>query len=245
MSRISLAFALILLLSAAAFAEPLKIVTLSYPPYEFMEDGKVKGVATRVVREVFQRMDVEIEIELLEWADALEAVRTGEADAIYTAFRTPEREEFLVYPTTELVGQVTSLFVREGSAIDYNGDLVPLAKYSFGVVEKVSYGSFFDAAVEHGIIDKLIVSRNGEQSVRRFLAGESDILVSNWLEAWTILDKLNRKDGVRALSPPLQNIPSYLAFSKKSEHLDLVPGFEEALRSIRLDGTYGKLFKLN
>lgn len=245
MSRISLAFALVLFLSAAAFAEPLKIVTLSYPPYEYMEDGEVKGVATRVVREVFQRMDVEIEIELMAWADALDAVRVGEADAIYTAFRTPEREEYLVYPNTELVGQMTSLFVREGSAIDYNGDLVPLAKYTFGVVEQVSYGSFFDAAVEHGIIDKLIVSRNGEQSVRRFLAGESDILVSNWLEAWTILAEMGRKDGVRALSPPLQNVPSYLAFSKKSEHLDLVRSFETALSEIRIDGTYGKLFKLN
>lgn len=245
MARLSLAALLLLFVVTSASAEPLKLVTLSYPPYEYVEDGEVKGVATRIVREIFRRMDVEIDIELMPWVEALDAVRTGRADAIYTAFKTPEREEYLLYPETELIGQTTSLFVRDGSEIDYHGELRPLAAYSFGVVHGVSYGPLFDNAVKTGMIRNVVRSIDGRESVKRFLAGEFDILVSNWLEAKTILKSLNSEDKARALSPPLQNIRSYLAFSGKSDRSDLLGDFERHLRQIRMDGTYGKLFQLN
>ncbi|GAB7023910.1 substrate-binding periplasmic protein [Salidesulfovibrio brasiliensis] len=245
MARFALSLVLLFVLSTVAAAEPLRVVTLSYPPYEYMEDGEVKGVATRIVREVFRRMDVEIEIELMPWVDALEAVRTGKADAIYTAFKTPERERYLLYPSTELIGQTTSLFVHKGSDIDYSGQLKPLGNYTFAVVHGVSYGSFFDSAVKEGHVRRLVRSVNGTESVKRFLDGEADILVSNWLEARTILRTLGRENEAEVLTPPLQNILSYLAFSSKSDRLQLLGEFERNLRQIRMDGTYGRLFQAN
>lgn len=230
-------------LGCVAAADPLTVVTISYPPYQYEEDGQVDGAATRVVREVFERMDVAVSIRLLTWVEALEQVKTGEADAIYTAFRTEEREAFLAYPKVELVGQTTSLFVRAGSVIDYSGDLSQLDGYSFGVVEGVSYGPLFDEAVRSGVVNNLVVSSTEGMSLLRFLDGEFDILVSNWLQTKTLLKLMNRADAAYELLPPLQNIKSYLAFSKKSKHIDLLPQFEKTLRDVREDGTFGKIFQ--
>lgn len=243
MAKTVLTFILLLSLASTAFADSLKIVTLSYPPYEYLEKEDVRGIATRVVREVFKRMNVSIEIELLPWVEALEAVRSGRADAVYTAFKTPEREKYLLYPDVELIGQTTAFFVHAGKDIEYNGDLRALSQYRFGVVRGVSYGSLFDDAVKSGLIDDLVVSEEGCESIRRFLAGESDILVSNRLEARTILRNMDREGVAEALSPPLQYVRSYLAFSKKSEHLDLMKEFEATLLQMRMDGSYGRLLQ--
>lgn len=37
-------------------AKTLEVVTLQYPPFEYMENGKLKGVVVEIVQEVFNRM---------------------------------------------------------------------------------------------------------------------------------------------------------------------------------------------
>lgn len=234
-----------LLFGGLACAESLRIVTLHYPPYEYREDGRIKGIATELVREAFHRMNVEITIELLPWSEALDAVRTGKADAIYTAFKTKERKQFLTYPENMLVGQMTALFVLESANITYAGDLNALRDKTFSVVRKISYGDKFDAAVAAGKLKNFHISMNGEESVDAFLSGKADILVSNELEARTILKKRNALHLVKMLEPPLQQVPSYLAFSKASGKAHLADEFSDALDEMKRDGTYDTLLSNN
>ncbi len=61
--------------SSPNFAETLELVTLQYPPYEYEENGEVKGLAVEIVKEVFKRLDQPISIKVYPWARSLDNVK--------------------------------------------------------------------------------------------------------------------------------------------------------------------------
>jgi len=229
---------MVIIISATVSAKPLELLTLQYPPYEFEEDGELKGFVVDIIHAVFQRMDQPINITLLPWARALQMIEDGEADAIFTAYKTPEREVFADYSNEILMPQVISLFVRQDSNITFNDDLAALSDYSFGAVRGVSYGMIFDEAVQNGIINPPDLAATGEINMEKLLSERFDILVSNKYGALYILQKMNALDQVRELKPEVESLPSYIAFSKKRNLSAVRDRFDEMLAELKADGTY-------
>ena len=56
----------------------LKILTEEYAPFSFMENGKITGQATEVVRELLKRTGTDNHIQMGTWEEGYKAVlRTG------------------------------------------------------------------------------------------------------------------------------------------------------------------------
>jgi polar amino acid transport system substrate-binding protein len=231
------------LLSGYCYGEPLRLVTLQYPPYEFEEQGEVKGIAVEIVEEAFRRMQQPIRIELLPWAKALKQVKNGKADAVFTAFKTQEREKFADYSREILINQTVSLFVRKDSKVIFDGDLEKLGRYKFGVVQNISYGKIFDDAVRNGYIQPIDVAETGQMNMQRLMEGRFDILISNRYGAFYILKKLDKLDRVKELTPAMESVPSYIAFTKKKDLVPVRNTFDSTLREMMNDGTYEKILR--
>lgn len=224
-----------------SFSAELKLVTLQYPPYEYEENKEVKGVAVEIVKEVFKRMGQPIKIELLPWARAIYMIEKGEADGIFTAYKTLEREAFADYSKEILMPQVVALFIKEDSTIAFDGDFGKLNKYKFGVVKEVSYGEKFDKAVKNKIITNIEDVTIGEQNFLKLSAGRLDIVVSNKYGAIDIINKLKKSKEIKELLPEVQNVPSYIAFSKKKNLSKIRDKFDEILKEMKKDGSYDKI----
>ncbi len=160
----------------ALSSEPLQLVTLDYPPYEYSENGEIKGLAVNVIREVFRRLDYKIEIISLPWARSLKLVERGQADAIFTAYRTPEREQFLDYSNEVLMPQEVSLFTRKSFPVHQSSELLSLGKYHFGARIGVSYGEKFDRAVENGTLENIHRVPDGDALIKLMLSSRVDIV---------------------------------------------------------------------
>ena len=219
----------------------LELVTLQYPPYEYLQNGEVKGVAVDIVREVFKRIKRPITITLYSWDQSLAMIQKGEADAIFTIFKTPEREAYADYSHEVLMTQVVSLFIKSDSNIVFDGDVSKLRNCTFGVVHKISYGSIFDQAVKNGVIRNIETSETGEENMKKLLQGHVDILVSNRYGALDIVKKMNNVDQVKELKPAIQSVPSYIAFSKKRGLTSLRDEYDMILRKIKDDGIYERI----
>ena len=137
---------------STACAATYRFVTLEYPPYEYSENGVIKGAAVEIVKETFKLMGHDVNIEIWPWARSIEMLKNGEADGIFTFFKTPERENFTHFSKEIIIPQKISLWVKKESRIVFNGNLSGLKKFSFGVVRKTSYGDKFDNAVKNGTI---------------------------------------------------------------------------------------------
>lgn len=81
-------------LSTFANTEDVLIVTENYPPFNYKEDGDVKGIATERVRQIMDKSGLSYRILLLPWTRAFAMATSQNTDnvLIYSLTRTPERE---------------------------------------------------------------------------------------------------------------------------------------------------------
>ena len=73
---VSMLFVITFPLVGSAWAQYLEVVTEQYPPYNYEEDGQVKGVGTEVVEEVLKEAGIDYNIKVLPWARALKKAET-------------------------------------------------------------------------------------------------------------------------------------------------------------------------
>ena len=221
------------------------LLALQYPPYAYQTsgNGEVQGVAVEVIREAFARMGHTLTIQIMPWPRVLQKVKDGEVDGFFTTYHVPDREAWADYSSEELAPQVTSIFVKKGAAILYKGDLAQLAGQSIGVVTKVSYGSRFDRAVQDKVLPHVMESVDGATNFRQLLAGRVSVVASNRMGGRFILNEMGRRDEVVELGPPLESLPSYLAFSKLRNLKWLRVQFDKTLQKMKADGTWGRIMK--
>lgn len=90
-------FCLLLLAPEAVFARDVLVLAgdEKYAPFEYEDSqGKAQGLFVDYWRLWSQRADVKVRYLTMPWADALEAVREGRADAVAAMFPNEERRRF-------------------------------------------------------------------------------------------------------------------------------------------------------
>lgn len=223
-------------------ADSLKLVAFQYPPLVYQQNGEVIGVAAELVRIVFKEIGVEIEIEMLPWARSLQYLKSGQADGVFTIFKNPQRQTFLLYPDEPLIEQTITLYTARDTPVNYSGKLSDLAPYRVGVTRAVSYGEQFDASMEDTLTDLTFV--NDEESKFMLLAKKRvDVVVSSIGIADFYIEKLQLANQIARIPTVIQRVPSYVAFTKTSRNRLLMVEFEQALKQLKLSGRYDQIVK--
>ena len=220
-----------LIIGLSLLAEPLHLVTLEYPPYQYLKDGNIEGEIPIILNKTFEKIDTEITITMHPWEKSLAMVKNGEADGIFTIFKTPERDVFLDYSDVILVLQKTAFFSLKESKIDFTGDLAEVKTFKIGVVNSVSYGDVFDKAV----LDNQLQTKVFETTKACFEAlqnGEIDLVVNNVDGAEVLIKELDAAESIIQKGPAIEKIPSYLAFSKKNKLDKVKSEFDEMLEKV-------------
>lgn len=85
-----------------------------YAPLESRSaDGQIEGIAPDILALMAQRIGVEVKrVATSSWAESQQLVRTGEADFLTVAARTPERETYLAF-TQPYIGLADLILVRQ------------------------------------------------------------------------------------------------------------------------------------
>ncbi len=227
-------------------AGDLKVATLDYPPFQYEENGQIKGIAANIVQEIFRRLNRRIEIKFYPFPRAVENVKKGRADVIFTFYYKKEREEFADYSKEVLVDQTMSLFVHKDSPVVFDGDLSKLKPYSFGLV-RFSYGSVMDNAISSGVISNTDYTAEMNSNIKKFAKRRFDILPSDRWVALYYYSKIvpkNERD-LKELKPSIQTFPAYIGFSKVNRLTDLRDQVDSTLKAMKADGSYQKIIDQN
>ncbi|WP_394248532.1 substrate-binding periplasmic protein [Vibrio profundi] len=234
-------FYCVLLLFTAPTVAALKLVTLEYPPYIETRTGEIDGLAVRVVRSVFAQLSTPIEIEVLPWGRAISYIENGQADGIFTAFKTPERETFADYSNEVLFDQNIRMIRLSSSLLHWNQN--EIERWSVCVVSNVSYGNWLDSMIKQDKFRQVFRVSNQEQCVRMLLSGRADYWVSNEYGAKSIAADLQVLANLHFVDPPIESTPSYIAFTKRRTHSQLISDIDEILKSMKEDGRYQKIIE--
>ena len=191
---------------AAGNLSSLKFMTEDYPPYNYMQDGQLRGFSVDVVVEMFNRVDsghARASIELLPWARGYNLTLQRAGHALFSTTRTADREELFkwVGPFVPTVVGLTA-HKNRNIKIDTVEDLYSLR---VGVV-KDDVGQLLLKGI--GFPEKrmeVVLSNN--QNYRKLIAGRLDAIayeteVTKWglqqmnasPERYEVVHELKRSD---------------------------------------------------
>ncbi len=113
-------------------------VNYRYEPYLWKDHrGKITGSDAEVIKEISNRLGVEIEIRLVPWKRVLFEVETGFVLGGFPAFKTPEREKYAIYVSTPLRRSIYRVFVKKNKTFKFNN-----IKDLYGKIIAITRGNF-------------------------------------------------------------------------------------------------------
>jgi polar amino acid transport system substrate-binding protein len=214
----------------------LKILTEEYAPLSFMENGKITGQATEVVRELLKRTGTDNDIQMGTWKEGYKAVLTKPNVVLFSMAMTPERKDLLQW-----VGPVacldTNLYARKGSGIKI-GTLEEAKK-----VKKIATVTeyYTEQVMKKEGFANLESCANEEIAVRKLLNGEVQLFPGSN----TVMPALLKKVG--ATMDDVENVLTmstdllYITFSKGTSP-DLIARWQEKLDEMKRDGTFRNIY---
>lgn len=220
----------------SAWAEDayLSIVFEDYPPYEYVEEGEVKGMNLDIIREAFKRMGITPYFEPRPWKRAVFQLKSGEILALSSGFKTQQRKPFVYYPDAPLSMETNMVIVRAGSNLKINSldDIKPL---TLGVVREYVYGEPFDSLT--GV--HKIKAQSSHQLLRMLLEGRMDAAIGNKAVFRYLARKQGKLDQIKFIYV-VGREPLYLMFSKaRGAKADkLARDFGDTVNEMIKDGTF-------
>lgn len=144
MMKLIMILGLLALLATPAAAEKMIFVSGGQsPPLVYEENGKVVGMDVDVINLFCEKNGITPEYQVYPWKRAIMMVERGDAQGVFSLFRTPEREGFLYYPEAT-INEVRTLVIGRKDATFQVAGVDDLAGKMIGVVREYKYGPEID-----------------------------------------------------------------------------------------------------
>lgn len=235
LSRCLLALALGIV-AVSVRADPVIAIDNANPPFMYQEEGQAKGLYPVLLRAVFQRAGIEVEVRAMPWKRALQMGENGKV-GIGGIYKTAPRLEIFDY-SQPLFDEKLLIYVRKGAAIKFE-QISDLYDKRIGVIRGWSYTAAFDEALKSGRI-LASLSSSDDANFRMLASGRLDAVIAIELAGQRLIQQL-QLSNVQALEPPLSINPTYLVFGKKAQQQALLQRFDQSLLGMREDGSLDEL----
>jgi polar amino acid transport system substrate-binding protein len=229
----ALVIALMIVCSPAIAAErTLNIVAYDYPPY-FSKDLENGGFMAEIIVEAFKRSGHDVEILFLPWKRALEGIKNGKHDGLFTIWYRPEREEWFIY-SDPLPANQLGFYKRKDQNFSFE-TIEDLKPYTIGVGRGYALPPGFEEASL-----KISEVKDDEVSLRKLHKGRVDLVLTDKILGKYIIDTRIPEaiSDLEWLEPAVHIDIQYLVISKKApDYDDILASFNEGLAAMRADGT--------
>ena len=236
-------FVFVMVSSVHSHAQQIKIVTLDFPPYSYIENNELTGMATEVLMEILSDVGMMPEIRQYPWKRACCIADTEKNVLIYTIARTPQREI-----NFHFIGEVAprnNYFFKLAERKDIQVDSVEdLKKYKIGVVRGYAtdktltdFGlepSLHRATSDINILRMLFKGHVDLCSVDEMVA-KHQIRLFNQAAQKTGRELLNFSRLEKVYEHPRIGSGRYLAFGTNTSH-ELVKKFQDSFQRIVQQG---------
>ncbi len=207
----------------------------NFPPYEFVVevDGvkAYRGFNVDIMKAVALQTGIEIEFQPMTWANALDALDTGQLDAIqgmkYNAQRAA-KYDFVDYLTS-----AQSIFVRKETVVT---DLDSLRGHKIAVQ---GGDVAFQRLQASGDYD-LVVVADQEEAFNRLLAGQVMAVIGNKLAGQYILQKNKQVDLVKIAGSDIE--PGGYGVAVRKGDMQTLRIMQKGIEEIKKNGTYDKIY---
>lgn len=221
-----------LVCTVPAHGTDLTAYTEEWAPYNFTEDGAIKGISTDILRAMCESAKLDCDIKMVPWARAYRSAINKPNTLVYTTARKPAREhEFLwIGP---ILPRTTWVYGRQGQEKAIH-EFADLATRRVGVVRDEAAQQDLIAA---GVPESALVLQASNTDVLRMLLGSSvDAMVDTEVGMqWNLRRAAVAPQAVSRLMKLSDEGAYYFALNRESDP-KLAQKLDAALDRLRHEG---------
>lgn len=210
----------------------IEFLTESYPPYNYIEDGQLKGIAIDLLNETLKQARLQpedVNIRLLPWPRAYKMATQGVNRVLFSTTRTQEREALFQW-----AGPITNTKVVLLALTDKNikiESIEDLANYSIGTIkDDIGEQLLFSMGVPRQQIRQ---AHSAESLVKMLNKGRVDLWAYEENVARWHISNAHLPNHLFASVYTLKESELFYAFSRGTDPM-LISRFQDAIDQIKL-----------
>jgi polar amino acid transport system substrate-binding protein len=235
-------------LCLSATAQGAVVTTGDWPPWMLVSEDNgtsrvTGGLVIDLIRELSQRLDLDVSFRVSPWQRSLADIKTGDVDMMPLVSHTRAREAFMVFSEPVYVDPlmlVASTRRGDPARCDWRGTGKLKGKV-VGTVRDYRYGDHWEQFVEREQV-RTLPANDDRTNVRKVAGGRLDYTVQYYSHLKTILQEENVKpDRLAVCNDPVESVALHLGISRRSPLAARVQEINRVLREMHRDGTYRRL----
>jgi len=218
-----------LLISLSVSAQPgLTLLSHDLPPFTEYRDGKLDGLAIRLVQQVQQELGTDYPIRLYPLKRALALAQVEPGYALFVVQRIPERESLFKWVGPLFIDKA-SIYLPPGSKLALTSPEQLRQLPRVGVV----LGNTADVRLTREGYTNLVRYRTVEEAINRLLLGKIDALPMSEGIMRATLDKMGLSQrNVDKGTIALDELALYMVFSKGTDDGEITR-WQQAVDKVR------------
>jgi polar amino acid transport system substrate-binding protein len=225
------AFALVFLLSGTAQAETLKLLTEEYPPYNFSENGAVKGASVEQAELMMKALDTEYSLEILPWARALSLTENQPWTCVFTTGHDDERDKRFKWVEPLLADHM--VMVRKAESGVNPANIEEAKRFTIGTQREDFSANFLK---KHNF-PKIDLAPDIETTEKKLLSGRIDLMMTSEKTFETMRDQGQPLESVLVLEGKLYGFACNLALPD-----ELIAKMQTQLDALIADGSQDRIY---
>ena len=209
-----------------------------WPPIMFQRGTAVDGVGPALLQKILDDLGVDVTFPHTGTWDQVQAkARTGEVDVLVAAYKTTEREGYMLYSDAWITDPV-AIFVARGRTFPFNSWDELIGKRGIAMVGD-SYGQAFDdfAAAR---LNLRRVTTAGE-AFALVGSGQADYLIYALYAGNDLFKRTSLGSQFESLPRFVAEENFYFTISKKSRYASYIPLINREIAKYKADGTISAL----
>lgn len=227
--------------SARSPLDNLTIITEDYPPFNFEQDGELKGISTEIIGELLEiggsKKSIK-DIQLVSWARGYNLARTEPNHALFSTTRTEQREPLFKW-VGPFVPTIVGVIAKKERGFDISS-VADLHKLRIGAVrDDIGHQLLTEAGMPK---ERLEAVQLNDQNYKKLFSDRIDaIAYETTVSNWHIKNMGADPDDFEVIYE-LKSAELYLALHKDTPD-EIVTGLQKALDMIKKNGTYQAILK--
>ncbi|MCP5207331.1 MAG: transporter substrate-binding domain-containing protein [Hahellaceae bacterium] len=208
----------------------ISLVAPDYPPY-YGAGLPEKGFVSQIIVAAMADAGYDVSLQFLPWKRAVEHVKVGQADGLYTVWYREDRESWAVFSKPVYYDEI--VFIKKKTlAIDYR-TLEDLKPYLISDVLGYMYPEQYQSAAL-----RKKNAMNDHEALKRMVLGGADLALVDKVQSQFLLRNMGESlDYYDYLDPPLERVASHLVLSVlKADAEQIIKKFDKALAAMKASG---------
>lgn len=181
------------------------------PPVLFEENGEARGVVKNPFDEIAKRSSLSLDMQLMDWKQAQDKAKSGEASGLLQINRNAEREKLYLFSDPLLVSEFPIFYKSGRTDISGPNDLNGIRVG----VEAAGYPRFLLSQISGA---NAFIVESWTEGFQKILSGDIDaLIVDRWVGEYVIA--LNQFQGISETPTVVDTLVSHIAVRKNLPEL--------------------------